>query len=114
MSFPDRDVQILMFAHDYGSMDKERIWQTATEDVPALKAYCERAMAESFYENIPQAALSTRCRLFFMLSETGKFEAKKREFFCWKPLHRPLSIHTIAREDSDKKEQERAYARESI
>ena len=29
MSFPDRDVQILMFAHDYGSMDKERIWQTA-------------------------------------------------------------------------------------
>ena len=29
MSFPDRDVQILMFTHDYGSMDKERIWQTA-------------------------------------------------------------------------------------
>ena len=37
-----------MFAHDYGSMDKDRIWQTATEDVPALKAYCERALIEDF------------------------------------------------------------------
>ena len=37
-----------MFAHDYGSMDKDRIWQTATEDVPALKAYCERALTEDF------------------------------------------------------------------
>ena len=37
-----------MFAHDYGSMDKDRIWQTATEDVPMLKAYCERALTEDF------------------------------------------------------------------
>ena len=37
-----------MFAHDYGSMEKDRIWQTATEDVPALKAYCERALTEDF------------------------------------------------------------------
>ena len=37
-----------MFAHDYGSMDKDRIWQTATEDVPALKVYCERALTEDF------------------------------------------------------------------
>ena len=37
-----------MFAHDYGPMDKDRIWQTATEDVPALKAYCERALTEDF------------------------------------------------------------------
>ena len=37
-----------MFAHDYGSMDKDRIWQTATEDVPALKAYCEHALTEDF------------------------------------------------------------------
>ena len=37
-----------MFAHDYGSMDKDHIWQTATEDVPALKAYCERALTENF------------------------------------------------------------------
>jgi len=29
-------------------MDKDRIWQTATEDVPALKAYCERALTEDF------------------------------------------------------------------
>ena len=33
-----------MFAHDAGSMDKDRIWQTATEDVPALKAYCEHEL----------------------------------------------------------------------
>ena len=105
MSFPDRDVQILMFAHDYGSMDKERIWQTATEDVPALKAYCECAMAESFYENIPQAALSTQCRLFFMLSETGKFEAKKREFFAGNIYTgRFLYYNTIVKEDFYKKE----------
>ena len=37
-----------MFAHDYDSMDKDRIWQTAAEDVPALKAYCERALTEDF------------------------------------------------------------------
>lgn len=29
-----------MFAHDYGSMDIDRIWETATEDIPALKAFC--------------------------------------------------------------------------
>lgn len=30
-----------MFAHDYGAMDLERIWVTVTEDVPALRAFCE-------------------------------------------------------------------------
>ena len=37
-----------MFAHDYGSMDKDRIWQTATEDVPALKGY-------GYFDEIPAA-----------------------------------------------------------
>ncbi len=35
-----------LFAHDYGSMDKERIWQTATEDIPVLKAFCERELGK--------------------------------------------------------------------
>ena len=35
-----------LFAHDYGSMDKERIWQTATEDIPVLKAFCERELVQ--------------------------------------------------------------------
>ena len=29
-----------MFAHDYGSMDYERIWETAVFDIPMLKAAC--------------------------------------------------------------------------
>ena len=29
-----------MFAHDYGSMDYERIWETAIYDIPVLKAAC--------------------------------------------------------------------------
>lgn len=29
------------FAHNYGSMDYERIWQTAIDDIPKLKKYCE-------------------------------------------------------------------------
>lgn len=29
-----------MFAHNYGSMDVERIWVTALEDIPVLDAYC--------------------------------------------------------------------------
>ena len=33
-----------MFAHDYGSMDIERIWETATEDISKLKAFCENEL----------------------------------------------------------------------
>lgn len=29
------------FAHNYGSMDYERIWQTAVQDIPQLKKYCQ-------------------------------------------------------------------------
>lgn len=29
-----------MFAHDYGSMDYDRIWETVTEDIPALHVFC--------------------------------------------------------------------------
>ena len=33
-----------MFAHDYGSMDIERIWETAVEDIPVLIDFCEKAL----------------------------------------------------------------------
>lgn len=34
-----------MFAHDYGSMDIERIWETAIEDIPQLKSFCENELS---------------------------------------------------------------------
>ena len=30
-----------MFAHDYGNMSAEKIWQTASTDIPALHSFCE-------------------------------------------------------------------------
>lgn len=30
-----------LFAHDYGAMDIERIWETAVTDIPHLKDYCK-------------------------------------------------------------------------
>lgn len=30
-----------MFAHDYGSMDIDTIWKTATEDIPVLHEFCD-------------------------------------------------------------------------
>ena len=30
-----------MFAHDYASMDKEVIWETAARDIPALLKFCK-------------------------------------------------------------------------
>lgn len=33
-----------MFAHDYGSMDVERIWDTAIADIPILKAACQKEL----------------------------------------------------------------------
>ena len=29
-----------MFAHDYGSMDQDMIWYTASTDIPLLMKYC--------------------------------------------------------------------------
>ena len=33
-----------MFAHDYGSMDIERIWETAIEDIPVLYDFCKKEL----------------------------------------------------------------------
>ena len=36
-----------IFAHDYGSMDIERTWYTATTDVPELKAFCIKQLKDA-------------------------------------------------------------------
>ncbi len=33
-----------LFAHDYGSMDLQRIWDTVLNDIPELQAYCDREL----------------------------------------------------------------------
>lgn len=33
-----------MFAHDYGSMDLDRIWETVISDIPVLKEYCRKEL----------------------------------------------------------------------
>lgn len=33
-----------MFAHNYASMDKEVVWETASKDVPHLLRFCERTI----------------------------------------------------------------------
>ena len=35
-----------IFAHDYGSMDLERTWDTVKCDIPALKEYCETLVSK--------------------------------------------------------------------
>jgi len=34
-----------MVAHNYGSMSREIIWETAINDIPALKQFCEEQLA---------------------------------------------------------------------
>ena len=34
-----------MVAHDYGSVNRERMWKIASEDVPLLKKFCEEQLA---------------------------------------------------------------------
>lgn len=34
-----------MFAHDYGSMDIERIWETVIDDIPILADYCRKVLS---------------------------------------------------------------------
>ena len=39
-----------MFAHDYTSMDKDIVWETATKDIPHLLNFCERIIEKSALE----------------------------------------------------------------
>lgn len=34
-------------AHSYGDMDKTVIWETATTDIPALKAFCAEELSKA-------------------------------------------------------------------
>lgn len=36
-----------LVAHNYGSMCREIIWETATTDIPALKRFCEEQLANT-------------------------------------------------------------------
>ena len=36
-----------LVAHSYGSMNREIIWETAVNDIPALKQFCEEQLAEN-------------------------------------------------------------------
>ena len=36
-----------LVAHNYGSMSREIIWETATTDIPALKRFCEEQVANT-------------------------------------------------------------------
>ncbi len=34
-----------LVAHNYGSMDMDIVWETATTDIPALKRFCEQQIS---------------------------------------------------------------------
>jgi len=36
-----------LVAHNYGSMSRDIIWETAVMDIPALKAFCEEQIKEN-------------------------------------------------------------------
>ena len=36
-----------LVAHSYGSMNREIIWETAVNDIPTLKQFCEEQLAEN-------------------------------------------------------------------
>lgn len=33
-----------LFAHNYGAMDIERVWETALSDIPLLHAFCDKSI----------------------------------------------------------------------
>jgi uncharacterized protein with HEPN domain len=39
-----------LFAHDYGAMDIERIWETAINDIPELLAYCKSKLESGEFD----------------------------------------------------------------
>lgn len=44
---PWRDIKSMrnIAAHNYGELDIEVLWETVTNDIPELKAYCEDIIA---------------------------------------------------------------------
>ena len=37
-----------LVAHNYGSMDREIIWETAMVDIPALKRFCDEQLTDKY------------------------------------------------------------------
>lgn len=44
-----------LFAHDYGSMDLNRIWDTVLTDIPELQAFCEHELELDQSETMGQS-----------------------------------------------------------
>jgi len=36
-----------LVAHEYGELDGDLLWEIVTEDIPALKQFCEQTIAEN-------------------------------------------------------------------
>lgn len=36
-----------VFAHDYGAIDYDRVWDTVKEDIPTLLAFCRKIIKDS-------------------------------------------------------------------
>ena len=44
----DREIKGMrnVFAHDYGAIDYDRVWDTVTEDIPILLEFCQNQFHE--------------------------------------------------------------------
>ena len=40
-------------AHDYGSVNRERMWATVTGDIPALKQFCDEQLSAAEHSEEP-------------------------------------------------------------
>ena len=40
-------------AHDYGSVNRKRIWTTATDDIPALRQFCDKQLSSAEHSEEP-------------------------------------------------------------
>ena len=36
-----------LVVHEYGELDGDLLWETVTEDIPALRRFCEQTLAEA-------------------------------------------------------------------
>ena len=36
-----------LVAHEYGELDGDLLWEIITEDIPALKQFCEQTISEA-------------------------------------------------------------------
>jgi len=45
---PWQDIKAMrnIAAHRYGTFDMTKLWETISEDIPALRGYCEKALKE--------------------------------------------------------------------